>query len=101
MDIDRDSPDYLIKTYEDMSDWQKAEYAKWVETRPPHIQAACKTHPPYLDYTLTTTGKRARLFSIDEDMEKEVTFTVITHNNAFGLVKVFGIKPEQLIPIGQ
>lgn len=94
-------PDYLIKTYSDMTEQQKAEYAVWLATRPQHIREACEKTPPYIDYTLTTTGKRARIYSVDEDMEKNVTFTILTHNSQLGLVKVFGIKPAELVPIIQ
>lgn len=92
-------PDYLIKTYTDMTDEQKKLYAEWLETRPASIQEACRKTPPYMDYTLTTTGKRARVHSIDEDSNGVITFTITTYNNAFGLVRVFGIKPEELEPI--
>ena len=72
------------------------EWSKWVETRPPVIQAMCKKFPPDRLYRLKPVNQRVTLYSYSED--GTVTVHISAEYNEYLVFDrhVFGIDPEKL-----
>jgi hypothetical protein len=79
------------------------EYNEWLKGRPEAIRKMGEKFPPWQLYLLTTTNHIVVLYSINEG--EEITFTVAVTRQYNPFIsferRVFGIKPEDLVPISQ
>lgn len=70
-------------------------WAEWVASRPPVVQAMCKSHPPDRLYQMASTGHKVTLYSYSEN--GTVTVDVTGQYNALLLERrVFGVDINDL-----
>lgn len=76
------------------------EYIAWVESRPEVIRKMIARFPPDVVYLLKSSGHRVWIYSYSED--ETLTVSVLKRYNPRIVFErnVFGIKPEDLEPIG-
>ncbi len=75
----------------------EAEWASWVEERPPVVREIARRFDPWSLYRMKSTGQRVTVVSIYENgtLKVEITgqFNVIAFDR-----QVFGIDPDDLEP---
>lgn len=74
---------------------QKAEWARWVRSRPPVIQDLATRYGPTTLYRLKSSGHRCTIYSYAEDGTMTVKVTGEYNRVLFGR-NVFGVEPDDL-----
>jgi hypothetical protein len=81
------------------SEEEKADWDKWVASRPDAVRQVAKKFKPWKLYRMKSTGHRVTIYSLGEHEDGTVTLTVLvtgTFNKVVAERRVFGIEPEDL-----
>ena len=85
-----------------MTPEQRAEFERWIKTRPPHIQAAARQVPPATCYRIVGDGHGHYMPLAYGEPEKEgdpVTVRVAHGADSFAPgFEVFGVALDSLVP---
>lgn len=87
---------------------QVAQWEAWVASRPPAVQARCRSHPPNQLYHLKNSLQIVPIYSYEEQQDGSCDTCAILvlheHNPHLYLAferKVFGVSFDDLTPVNQ